>query len=72
MSFQPLLELNYFQRISRSGENLREKRIRVERNRCDQRVQLSVWNFRRCFLSLYARRVRQILCRYRWCRLLRK
>jgi hypothetical protein len=45
----PLLKLNYFQRIGRSGESLRQKRIGVERDRRNQRVQLFRWK-RRCLL----------------------
>jgi hypothetical protein len=36
----PLLKLNYFERISRSGESLRQKRIGVQRDRRNERVQL--------------------------------
>jgi hypothetical protein len=36
----PLLKLNDFQWISRSGESLRQKRIGVERDRRNERVQL--------------------------------
>jgi hypothetical protein len=39
----PLLKLNYFQGISRSGESLSQERIGVQRDRRKQRVQLSRW-----------------------------
>jgi hypothetical protein len=36
----PLLKLNYFQWIGRSGERLRQERVRIKRDRRDQRIQL--------------------------------
>jgi hypothetical protein len=45
----PLLKLNYFQWIGRSGERLRQQWIGVQRDRRDQRVQLFRWK-RSCLL----------------------
>jgi hypothetical protein len=36
----PLLKLNYFERIGRSGESLRQERIGVQRDRRNQRIEL--------------------------------
>jgi hypothetical protein len=41
----PLLKLDYFQWISRSGEGLRQKRIGVECDRSNERIQLLRWKF---------------------------
>jgi hypothetical protein len=45
----PLLKLNYFERISGSSESLRQERIRIQRDRRNERVQLLRWK-RSCFL----------------------
>jgi hypothetical protein len=39
----PLLKLNHFQWVGRGGESLRQKRIGVERDRRNQRVELLSW-----------------------------
>jgi hypothetical protein len=41
VSIHPLLELDNFKWIGRSGECLSQQRVGVERDRRDQRVQLS-------------------------------
>jgi hypothetical protein len=43
----PLLKLNYFQWIGRSGESLRQEWIGVERDRRDQRIQFTTRKCRR-------------------------
>jgi hypothetical protein len=43
----PLLKLNYFQRIGRSGETLREELIWIKSDRRDQRVQFTTRKRRR-------------------------
>jgi hypothetical protein len=43
---QPLLKLNNFQRISGSGQGLGQERVRIKRNRRNERIQL-IW--RNCF-----------------------
>ena len=47
----PLLELNDLQRISGSGQRLREKLIRVKRDRCHERIELIIWNLGRVGLG---------------------
>src|SRR6185437_3409074 len=60
---QPLLKLHELERIGRGGEHLREKRVGIERDRCDQRVELVGWNGSRLLLRRLRRRLgRLTLC----------
>jgi hypothetical protein len=67
----PLLKLNDFQWVGRSGERLSQEIIRIERDRRDKRIQLSRW---KCSCLLIGRRGRHLLRlrRRRWRRLRNK
>jgi hypothetical protein len=54
----PLLKLNYFQWVRRSGERLRQEWIRVQRDRRNQRVELLSW---KCSCLLIVRCGRHLL-----------
>jgi hypothetical protein len=54
----PLLKLNHLQRVSRSGERLRQKRVRIKGDRRDERIQL-LWC--ECGCLLIVRRGRHLL-----------
>jgi hypothetical protein len=54
----PLLKLNDFERVSRSGESLRQEWIRVQRDRRNQRVELLSW---KCSCLLIVRCSRHLL-----------
>jgi hypothetical protein len=54
----PLLKLNDFEGISRSGERLRQERVWIKRDRRDERIQLLRCE---CSCLLIARRCRHLL-----------
>jgi hypothetical protein len=58
----PLLKLDYFQRISGSGQRLGKKRIWIKSNRRDQRIQLVGWNRRRLSIGSRRRQHLVLLC----------
>jgi hypothetical protein len=49
VSFQPLLKLDDFKRISGRSERLGEERIRIQSNRRNQRIQLIIRNLASLF-----------------------